>query len=264
MQYLLWSAYLYWGGMITFALIEYLFPCRPLQQRRIKRWPINFTLTISNGIVYRLIYQAPILWLLSQTAEEEFGLLWLIPMSEMMHIIIALLLLDFMIWGWHRVNHTFSLFWRFHRVHHTDLDTDVTTAARFHLGEILISGVVRLVVVSLLGIPFIAYLIFEWSLNMMNQFQHSNINLPETLDRYWRWILISPALHRIHHAVEPHRHNSNYGTIFSFWDRLFHTLHVEPQVETMQLGLDRYDENQLTLSSVLRMPLDPPEQRQIH
>ena len=139
-------------------------------------------------------------------------------------IVFCVALLDLVTYGLHRAYHRVPFLWRFHAVHHTDLDLDVSSASRFHTGEVLLSSAVRLALVVALGLPAAGLVAFEISLLACAQFQHANVALPERVeDALWK-TLVPPAMHRIHHAPSRADTDSNYGTILTLWDELFGTL----------------------------------------
>jgi sterol desaturase/sphingolipid hydroxylase (fatty acid hydroxylase superfamily) len=133
---------------------------------------------------------------------------------------LSVLALDFVSYGWHRANHTFGFLWRFHQVHHSDPTFTATTAVRFHPGELLLSLPLRLSAVALLGVPIVAVIVFEVAFALANFVEHGNINVPLAFERGVARIFVTPALHRRHHSSRRSELNSNYATIFSFWDRL--------------------------------------------
>jgi len=134
------------------------------------------------------------------------------------------------------------VFWRLHRVHHADLDFDVTTGARFHPIEIVLSMLVKFAVIILLGPPLVAVVIFEVILNMLSMFNHANARLPLPLDRVLRWLIVTPDMHRVHHSHLQHETNSNFGFNLSIWDRLFGTYRDQPQDghTNMVIGIDTW------------------------
>jgi sterol desaturase/sphingolipid hydroxylase (fatty acid hydroxylase superfamily) len=148
------------------------------------------------------------------------------------------------------------LFWRFHRVHHADRDFDVTTAVRFHPVEIVASMGVKIALVYLIGPAALAVVLFEIILNGTALFNHANLRLPLALDRALRLVLVTPDMHRVHHSVHRHEHDSNYGFALSVWDRLFRTYQAQPigGHEAMQVGLQWQDDKPMRLGWSLWLP----------
>jgi sterol desaturase/sphingolipid hydroxylase (fatty acid hydroxylase superfamily) len=169
---------------------------------------------------------------------------------------LALLILDFAIWLQHLVTHKVPFLWRFHRVHHADRDFDVTTALRFHPLEILASMVLKIGVIYLLGPQAIAVVLFEVILNGTAMFNHTNLRLPLWLDRAVRLVLVTPDMHRVHHSIHRHEHDSNYGFALSVWDRIFRTYRPKPEAghEEMTVGLEWQDERPSRLGWALMLP----------
>lgn len=184
----------------------------------------------------------------SQTAAT--GLLRLAPATWQFPL--GLMLLDFWTWSWHWCCHRIPILWRFHQVHHGDPAMDVTTAYRFHPGEILLSTLLRIPLIILLAIPLPTLLLYESILLASSQFQHSGL-------RCGKWepllglLLVTPGLHRVHHARNPARTNSNFASVLSVWDRVFGTW--RPAELQLRSGLPQLDDATLqSLSGLLRTP----------
>jgi sterol desaturase/sphingolipid hydroxylase (fatty acid hydroxylase superfamily) len=133
---------------------------------------------------------------------------------------VGVLALDAVSYLWHRLNHAVPFLWRFHRVHHADGSLHVTTALRFHPGELLLAIPVRLGAIAALGVPPSAVLVFEGVFGAANVLEHGNFDLPRRLEAVARRVLVTPALHHVHHDSKWEQLDSNYGTVFSLWDRL--------------------------------------------
>ena len=132
--------------------------------------------------------------------------------------------------------------WRLHRMHHTDLDFDVTTGARFHPIEIILSMLIKMAVIAVLGPPAVAVLIFEVLLNATAMFNHGNVRIPINVDRALRWLVVTPDMHRVHHSVIADETNSNFGFNLPWWDRLLGTYRDQPEAghEAMIIGIDMF------------------------
>jgi sterol desaturase/sphingolipid hydroxylase (fatty acid hydroxylase superfamily) len=130
--------------------------------------------------------------------------------------------LDLVSYVWHRANHQVAFLWRFHQVHHADADYHVSTALRFHPGELLLSLPVRLAAIAALGAPALGVVVFEAIFAIANVLEHGNFNLPRRFERVVGLALVTPALHRRHHSTERSERDSNFGTILSLWDRVAH------------------------------------------
>jgi sterol desaturase/sphingolipid hydroxylase (fatty acid hydroxylase superfamily) len=174
--------------------------------------------------------------------DQSWGLLHQINLPDGLSIIFTLLALDAAIYFQHVLSHKWKLLWKLHKVHHTDLEIDATTAVRFHPLEILISMAYKVACIYLIGADPWAVIAFEIILNATATFNHANVNIPVSIDKYLRWILITPDVHRIHHSTVQSETDSNYGFSISLWDRLFKTYVAEPQKTqtTLDIGLPQY------------------------
>jgi sterol desaturase/sphingolipid hydroxylase (fatty acid hydroxylase superfamily) len=242
---------------ILMALLEAFLPRRERNFGRVRRWGTNWSMTILNSVVGRLmVFIAPFemaLW----ASEQQFGLLNLFSTPTWLAIIISVIVLDFAIWFQHWVVHKIPLLWLFHKVHHADRDLDVTSGARFHPVEIALSLIYKAALVLLLGTPAAAVLIFDIVLNGMAMFNHANFNIPQGIEKYLRLLVVTPDVHRVHHSTRVQETNSNYGFNLSIWDRLFGTYCAQPKLghDGMTVGLDEYqDDGPTKLSWSLLLP----------
>jgi sterol desaturase/sphingolipid hydroxylase (fatty acid hydroxylase superfamily) len=153
-----------------------------------------------------------------------------------------LLLLDFLIYWWHRLNHVVPFLWRFHEVHHLDRFLDTSSAVRFHLGEVLLSCVARAGAILLLGFPFVSVVAFETVVLLAALFHHSNLRLPAALERRLSRVIITPSIHWVHHHAVQRDTDSNYGTVLSIWDPLFGSRNRTPRDPDMAIGVEKRDE----------------------
>ena len=160
-------------------------------------------------------------------------------------LLLDVVLLDFLIYWWHLANHRLPLLWRFHEVHHLDRFLDTTSALRFHFGEVLLSALVRAAVIYLLGFPIGSILAFETLVLLATLFHHSNLCLPAGLERALSLVIITPSIHWVHHHARQRDTDSNYGTIFSFWDRLFASRSPTPRAPDMEIGVENRAERSL-------------------
>jgi sterol desaturase/sphingolipid hydroxylase (fatty acid hydroxylase superfamily) len=167
------------------------------------------------------------------------------------------IVLDLVIYLQHVLFHAVPALWRLHRMHHADLDFDVTTGARFHPIEIVLSMVIKLAAVVSLGAPAIAVLVFEVLLNATAMFNHGNIRLPLGFDRVLRLLVVTPDMHRVHHSTVTSETNSNFGFNLPWWDRLLGTYRAQPVAghEDMTIGIALFREPQdLRLDRMLVQP----------
>lgn len=250
--------YLYWAGVIIYLLCEQAFAYREPTVSRPRRWLANLPLSLLNGTIYHLLFTSSIVGLALAVQEKKLGLLNAVELPEWLAIVAGVLILDFFIYIWHLLTHELPFLWRFHRVHHSDLNMDVTTANRFHLGEFLITGLIRLAVIYTFGISLTTYVLFEILVNLAVQFHHSSIRVPHRFERWWAILFVPPFLHRIHHSVRVKEQNSNYGVIFSVWDRLLGTLQTAVEQEGIVIGIRSQREiDSLGFWQLLLLPLRP-------
>jgi sterol desaturase/sphingolipid hydroxylase (fatty acid hydroxylase superfamily) len=230
------------GIFAVMALWEVLAPRRVLTLSKAVRWVNNLGLVAFNTLLLRLLFPAAAVGMAAFAAEQGWGLLNYYPIPLWLAIPIAVTAMDFVIWLQHVMVHAVPALWRLHRVHHADLDYDLTTGARFHPFEIILSMLIKFATIMVLGPPVAAVILFEIILNGMAMFNHGNVSLPPLLDRVLRWLIVTPDMHRVHHSVEDDETNSNFGFNLSWWDRLFGTYRDQPRAghDAMTIGIRGY------------------------
>lgn len=176
------------------------------------------------------------------TGAEPFGLLHAVPLPAPLAAVAAFLLLDLSFYYWHRLNHRVPFLWRFHNVHHFDPDLDVSTAFRFHFGEIALSAGLRVVQVVLIAPSVWTFAAYEVVFQANTLFHHSNVRLPIRLERVLNRLLVTPRMHGIHHSQVQRETNSNYGVVFPWWDRLHRTLGLNVPQSGVVIGVPGYSE----------------------
>jgi len=245
-------------SIISLVLIwEFIKPKRQLTQSKANRWFNNISLVVLDSIVVRLLLPFGTVGVALWAQENEVGLLHHLNLGETLSIVLAIIILDLIIYWQHRLFHKVPLLWRLHQVHHADRDIDVSTGLRFHPIEILLSMLIKFAAVLLLGVPAIAVVLFEVILNGMAMFNHGNIQLPKALDSILRLLLVTPDMHRVHHSVLKHETNSNYGFNISLWDKLFGSYLAQPDLghTQMTIGLEQYqNESTHSILWMLRLP----------
>jgi sterol desaturase/sphingolipid hydroxylase (fatty acid hydroxylase superfamily) len=246
-------------GLISLWALESWLPFVKGRRRRLLHATRNLTMGLLNAVLIALLI-APLVVFVSAWAESSgIGLLRLVGLPVLGSSILALLLLDGWMYLWHRANHRFPPLWRFHRVHHSDPALDVTSAVRFHAGEILISSVLRLALIPLLGVSLWQLLLYDALLLPVIQFHHSNVRFAERWDRWLRFLITSPTMHRIHHSRIRAETESNYSSIFSCWDRLGRSFRVRHDVENVRYGLEGFDEEKWQrVAGLLQTPFNTP------
>jgi sterol desaturase/sphingolipid hydroxylase (fatty acid hydroxylase superfamily) len=213
---------------------QWRWPWRPAADRP-PRWPRlrrNIGLWLINTLISPLIVVPIAYWASMQGGWRDGATGW-------GWLLLDLLILDAWIYLWHRANHEIHFLWRWHQVHHLDETLDVTSAVRFHFGEVLLSALARALVVVVFDVPLGSVLIFETIVLVCALFQHADLELPPQWERRLSWIVITPGLHWVHHHARRADTDSNYGTMLSLWDRLAGTLSATQRWRTMPIGLER-------------------------
>lgn len=229
------------GGM---ALWEFAAPRRQLTVSRLWRWANNLALVALNSILLRALFPAAAVGVAAFASGQGWGLFNYFAVPLWLAILVSVVVLDLAIYLQHVMVHAVPLLWRLHRVHHADLDIDVTTGARFHPIEIVLSMLIKAAIILLLGPPVLAVLIFEILLNATSMFNHANVRMPPALDRALRWLVVTPDMHRVHHSIEQDETNSNFGFNLSVWDRIFGTYRDQPRAghAAMTIGISTFRE----------------------
>ncbi|MDX5377738.1 MAG: sterol desaturase family protein [Halomonas sp.] len=248
--------------LAAMALWEVLAARREQRIRRWQRWPGNLLILVLDTLAVRLLFPLAAVGAALVAAERGWGLFHLVPAPLWLALPLSVLLLDAAIYFQHRLFHAVPWLWRLHRMHHADLEFDVTTGLRFHPLEIVISMGIKVAVVTLLGAPAVAVLIFEVLLNVTSMFNHGNVRLPERLDRRLRLIVVTPDMHRVHHSIVRYETDSNFGFNLPWWDRLFGTYRDQPDAGhlNMTIGIAEFrDPRELRLDRMLIQPLLSPK-----
>ncbi len=248
------------GGITFFWLIENAFPLFTFSYKKWHHAGINFFLTFTTIIInFSLAF---ILLLTSEwTVANNFGVLqWLPPMSLWLYSLIGLLLLDLIgAYLVHLIEHKVKFLWRFHLIHHSDTWIDTTSANRHHPGESLIRFIFTTLGIIIAGCPMWMVFMYQTLSVVSTQFTHANISMPKKLDYFLSYLIVSPNMHKVHHHFTLPYTDSNYGNIFSIWDRLFGTFMYLPKEEIIY-GIDTYmkpEENNL-LKNLLKIPFQKP------
>lgn len=239
-----------------FLVLLWLQARRPLRKassplfRRLKR---NLLFSVPGFALVRLAMIPVPLAVAAWCEEAGIGLFHWLPVPPWLAAALTFVGLDWAYYWWHRLNHVVPLFWRFHHVHHTDLDLDVSTAARFHLGEILLSVPFRAVVALLLGPPVLALLIYELCFEVATLFHHSNSRLPLGVERALNKVVVTPRMHGIHHSIVKRETDSNWSTVFCWWDVLHGTIRRDIPQHEIIIGMPAFRE-ELTVKKLLLLP----------
>lgn len=239
-----------WLG--TFFIAERLRPAAPFPPGA--PWPRLFR---NAGLAVISLVLSPLIVLPLTALAAGHSLAWRPGWwSGAPGLLLDLLLLDLLIYWWHRWNHEWPFLWRFHGVHHLDRFLDSTSALRFHFGEVLISALARAGIILLIGFPLPSILAFETLVLIATIFHHSDLRLPALLEGALARLLITPSIHWVHHHRRKMDTDSNYGTVFSFWDRFFGTANAKRREMTMEIGVEGEEER--GLPGLLLRPFSAP------
>lgn len=251
------------GGIAFFWIME---SAVPLFRFSYKKWShalINFFFTLTTIIVNFAL--AFILLLTADWAVgNQFGLLqWLPDMNLILYALLGLMLLDLIsAWFAHWIQHKVTWMWKFHLIHHTDAQVDTTSANRHHPGESVIRFAFTTLAVLLVGTPMWLVFMYQSLSVLLSQFNHANITLPKWLDRGISFFIVSPDMHKVHHHyVQPYT-DSNYGNIFSVWDRLFGTFQILDR-DQLKYGVDTHMDahEQTNIMHMMKIPFLPHKQK---
>ena len=241
------------GGMLATALVlsglfvillicERWVPLRKARQGLARRLLVNLSISaLAIGTAAAVVEPAGAT-ALQYVSNRGFGLLSWIDFPAAVRFTIGFLLLDLTFYYWHLANHKISLLWRFHNVHHIDRDLDVSTAFRFHFGEVAMSAGFRVAQILLLGVSPVNFAIYELLFQANTLFHHSNVRLPLMVERGLNLILVTPRMHGIHHSEIRSENNSNFSVVFPWWDRLHRTLRLNVPQSQIVIGIPGYAE----------------------
>jgi sterol desaturase/sphingolipid hydroxylase (fatty acid hydroxylase superfamily) len=232
------------GVFAAMAAWEMVAPRRQTRLGRGVRWPGNIGVVVLDTLLVRLVLPTTAVGVALLAEARGWGLFHALGWPAWLGVPLAVMALDLAIYLQHVLFHAVPALWRLHRMHHADLELDVTTGARFHPIEILLSMGLKLGVVAALGAPALAVLVFEVLLNATSMFNHSNVRMPASLDRALRWLVVTPDMHRVHHSIAAPETNSNFGFNLPWWDRLFGTYRDQPEAghEAMIIGVEQFRE----------------------
>jgi sterol desaturase/sphingolipid hydroxylase (fatty acid hydroxylase superfamily) len=244
------------GGLLFFWIIEGAIPLLPMKYKKskLRHAGVNFVFTILHLVLHTGV--AVLIVLLSEWCHNrQFGIVYWTNANILATVIIGVLALDFSSWLVHLVMHKNRVLWRFHLIHHSDNNVDVTTGLRHHPGDSLLRGISFLLLIFISGAPIYSVMIYQTLVVLATAFTHANIRLPSALDRVLSFVLVSPNMHKVHHHWQQPYTDSNYGAVFSIWDRLFGTF-SELEPGKIRYGLDRYypNERDEDLAALLKKP----------
>ena len=248
-------AAVFWGGLLFFLVLELLAPYRKSTVSKAKRWvnnrgshrvqQLNPSIRVCGGHCRTATY----------VTTHQLGVLNMLDLPLWARVLATVVFMDFMLYVWHLLNHEVPFLWRFHRVHHSDLNMDVSTATRFHIGELAMSAVIKISLVFFIGASPVGVAIFESALVLCAQFHHCSLKTPGWFETFFWILFVPPSMHRIHHSVVIKERDTNYGTIFSTWDRWLGTLLTGIDQGRIRIGVGAYRKpEKLNLNNLLVMP----------
>jgi sterol desaturase/sphingolipid hydroxylase (fatty acid hydroxylase superfamily) len=230
-------------AVAVFALlfvVERFFPLRKATRSLVRRLFVNLAISVFAFTAAVCFLQPAVQSALRWSAGKPFGFVHLVALPWPFLFVLSFLLMDLTFYYWHLANHRVPFLWRFHNVHHSDPDLDVSTAFRFHFGEIVLSTGFSLLQVSLIGPSAWAFAVYQLVFQAEVLFHHSNIRLPVGAERFLNVVLVTPRMHGIHHSQIQRENNSNFGTVFPWWDRLHRTLGVNIPQDEVVIGIPGY------------------------
>lgn len=243
-------------GISFFWIIEGVFPIVRFNYNKWRHAAPNLFFTLTTMVV-NLGFAFLILKISDTAMEQQFGLWYLmegIPM--LLRFLIGLMLLDLIgAWLVHRLEHQFYWMWKLHVVHHSDEQVDTTTALRHHPGESVLRAVFTCIAVFVVGAPIWLVMLYQSCSAIFSQFNHANLNIPEQLDKWISYLIVTPGMHRIHHHYKQPYTDKNYGNIFSIWDRLTGN-YIWMPASDIHFGLDVFDNDSTSIPKLLKVPVD--------
>ena len=225
---------------VLLFVIERFFPLRKTTRSLLARLFVNLAISVLTFATAVGLLQPAVQSALAWSSVKPFGFVHLVPLPSPFLFVLNILLLDLTFYYWHLANHRVPFLWRFHNVHHIDPDLDVSTAFRFHFGEIALSTGFSLLQVSLIGPSAWAFAIYQLVFQAEVLFHHSNVYLPVGIERLLNRVIVTPRMHGIHHSQVQRENNSNFGTVFPWWDHLHRTLGLNVPQDDVVVGIPAY------------------------
>jgi sterol desaturase/sphingolipid hydroxylase (fatty acid hydroxylase superfamily) len=218
--------------------IEGFAPFVPAEQPRGRRVVFHLGLSALNAVLLYVLMAPALYFALLFSEQHHLGVMGWLGLTGVAEVVATLVAFDLWAYCMHIAYHRVRWLWRFHRVHHSDMEIDVTTASRFHAGELVISAISKCLVILLWGPSPMGLVLFETLVTASAQFHHSNIGLPPALQDRLELVIVTPRMHRCHHALHRDCFNTNFSAILSVWDRLFRSHHWARQLSELQpIGL---------------------------
>jgi len=246
------------SGLVLFWMMEGIIPLVRFRYRKVRHAGLNIFFTLTTVIV-NLAFATLIVKASQYGFERKWGLLYLFHMPLWLFTLVGLLLMDLIsAWMIHWLHHKIKWMWKLHLIHHSDTWVDTTTANRHHPGESVLRAIFTLLGVVITGAPLWLVFLYQSLSVLLSQFNHANISLPKWLDKAISWVIVSPDMHKVHHHYVQPLTDTNYGNIFSVWDRLFGTFAYVEDTRSLHYGIDTYPEEKEhnRMGKLLTMPFD--------
>ncbi len=254
MKLFIYTPAIVFGIFALLFAVERFFPLRESRAGLWARLVVNAAISGLTFLIAMLVVRPSAVAARDWVSERSFGVIYALRLPGWAQFIVAFLVLDLSFYYWHILNHKIPFLWRFHNVHHIDPDLDVSTGFRFHFGEVLFSTVFRVVQVSLVGVPLLAFLSYELAFQAGTLFHHSNLRLPILFERLLNKLIVTPRMHGIHHSQVRGETNSNYGVVFPWWDWLHRSVGLNIPQSKIEIGIPGYtspEDNNLARAFIL-------------
>ena len=246
------------GGILFFWIIESFLPLFRFRYNKVHHAGLNIFFTMTS-VVINFVFAFSIVIGSDYTYQHKLGLLNIYTLPTWLYILLGLMILDFISsWLIHWIQHKVKWMWKFHIIHHSDTWVDTTTANRHHPVESIFRAVFTLLAVVIAGAPMWLFFLYQTLSVLLSQFNHANISLPKWLDNTLSWVIVSPGMHKVHHHHAQPLTDTNYGNIFSFWDRIFGTYVYVENSDTLKYGIDTHPHHteHNSLSKLLKIPFE--------
>lgn len=236
----IFRASLLMGGIVFFWILEGVLPLFAFQYQKVRHAGTNLFFTLTTTII-GLGLAGVLLWASDFTASQQIGLLYLIEMPLWAQVVLGVLLLDLLgAYFIHWLEHRVSWMWKFHLVHHSDTHVDVTTGLRHHPGETVFRIGFTILAVLLVGAPIGVVMLYQSLSVLFAHLTHANVSMPRNVDRWLSYVLVTPGMHKVHHHYQQPLTDTNYGNIFSLWDRFFGTFAYISDTRSLTYGIDTH------------------------
>ncbi len=255
------------GGLVGFWLLEGVVPLYRFQYDRWRHAGVNLLFTLSTVII-AFAMAGLLLWASDTVAENEFGLLYLIDMPLWLQVVVGVLLMDLIgAYLIHFVEHRVKWLWKFHLVHHSDTNIDVTSGLRHHPGEAVFRVLFTIAAVIIIGAPMGIIMLYQTLSGLFAHLTHTNTSPLGKWDRAFSYLFVTPDMHKVHHHYTQPWTDTNFGNIFSVWDRLFGTFQYVDDMNEIKYGIDTHmkPEEHSKIGNLLAIPFQkyrvPPESK---